>query len=151
GAPLVVTGDDDDAWTRAMRLAADGSWRDLGLRETTLGGFWGDAYSVIELADGSIVVGGAFQHESGSLAIARRTAAGVWEGLGGGMNGIVFALAELPNGDLVAGGSFTMAGGNPANRIARWDGSSWQPLDVGTDGPVHALVVEPGTGALFAG
>ena len=30
------------------------------------------------------------------------------------------------NGQLVAGGNFTTAGGVACNRIACWDGTSWQ-------------------------
>jgi hypothetical protein len=44
-------------------------------------------------------------------------------------------------GDLYAGGHFTTAGGLPANRIARWDGSSWSSLGSGTDFIVSALEV----------
>jgi hypothetical protein len=49
----------------------------------------------------------------------------------------------------VAGGAFTTAGGVPAARIARWDGSQWQPLGSGLGGIVHALAVY--NGDLYAG
>jgi hypothetical protein len=55
----------------------------------------------------------------------------------------------LPNGDLVAGGAFTTAGGVSANRIARWNGSSWAPLGSGA-AEVLALAVLP-NGDLVAG
>jgi hypothetical protein len=61
------------------------------------------------------------------------------------MNGTVWALAVLPNGDLVAGGKFTFAGGVAANRIARWDGSSWAALGSGLAG---SLGVGPRVGAV---
>jgi len=35
------------------------------------------------------------------------------------------------NGDLIAAGNFWTAGGQTVNRIARWDGSSWQPFSSG--------------------
>ncbi|HEU4420610.1 MAG TPA: WD40 repeat domain-containing protein, partial [Planctomycetota bacterium] len=100
-----------------------------------------------------IVAGGKFV-VAGSV-IANRIAAydpatSSWSGFGTGMNGDVFALAVLPSGDFVAAGSFTAAGGNPANQIARWDGSSWSPLGTGTTGPVRALAVLP-NGDLVAG
>ena len=100
-----------------------------------------------------IVAGGKFV-VAGSV-IANRIAAydpatSSWSGFGTGMNGDVLALAVLPSGDLVAAGSFTAAGGNPANQIARWDGSSWSPLGTGTTGPVRALAVLP-NGDLVAG
>lgn len=42
-----------------------------------------------------------------------------------------------------------MAGGQPAARIARWDGSQWLPLGSGLGGIVHALAVY--NGDLYAG
>ena len=49
-----------------------------------------------------------------------------WHDLSGGMNHWVSSLTVY-DGELVAGGFFTTAGGAPANHIARWDGSAWQP------------------------
>src|SRR5262249_20186420 len=43
-----------------------------------------------------------------------------WSALGSGMDNQVSALAVL-GGSLYAGGYFTMASGNPANYVARWD------------------------------
>ncbi len=43
-----------------------------------------------------------------------------WNNLGAGMNNRVNALAFDSAGNLYAGGSFTTAGGNTANRIAKW-------------------------------
>jgi hypothetical protein len=56
------------------------------------------------------------------------------------MNGSVEALV-VSGSDLYAGGSFTSAGSRAANNIAKWDGSSWLPLDQGIGGPVWALAV----------
>ncbi|HNQ23711.1 MAG TPA: choice-of-anchor Q domain-containing protein [Phycisphaerae bacterium] len=42
---------------------------------------------------------------------------------------------------LVVGGDFTHARGLQVNYIARWDGSQWQPLGSGMNGPVYALTV----------
>jgi hypothetical protein len=54
------------------------------------------------------------------------------------------------DGHLIAGGAFSTAGGVSANRIARWDGSAWQPLDSGmNDNTVFALTVY--NGELIAG
>ena len=54
--------------------------------------------------------------------------------------GDVHALAVFDDGGgpaLYAGGDFTTAGGVAANRIAKWDGSSWSALGSGMndDGP----------------
>jgi hypothetical protein len=47
---------------------------------------------------------------------------------------------------LIIGGEFTHVGADStgevaANHIAMWDGTAWQPLGAGTDGPVDALTV----------
>ena len=74
----------------------------------------------------------------------------------------VFALEVFDDGAgpaLYAGGRFTMAGGAPANNIAKWDGSKWQPVGDGitSDNPgstkVNALAVfDDGSGpALYVG
>ena len=49
----------------------------------------------------------------------------------------------------VCGGYFTTAGGNAANSIAQWNGSSWSPLGSGMNGLVSALAVSGST--LYAG
>ncbi|HEX7585125.1 MAG TPA: hypothetical protein VF373_10585, partial [Prolixibacteraceae bacterium] len=67
------------------------------------------------------------------------------------MDECVYALASY-NGELYAGESFVMAGGNPANYIAKWNGSAWSPLGTGTNGTVNSLAVynsELYTGGLF--
>ena len=73
-----------------------------------------------------------------------------------GMNQRVHALAVFDDGGgaaLYAGGDFTSAGGVAANRVAKWDGSSWAPLAGGTSGTVQALTVfdDGGGEALYAG
>ncbi|MFN8820975.1 MAG: hypothetical protein ACK5ZA_04480 [Betaproteobacteria bacterium] len=68
----------------------------------------------------------------------------------GGANDGIAALAALPNGDLVAGGRFTSIGGVACNRIARWNGTAWSPLGLGTNADVQALTVLA-NGDLLAG
>ena len=58
------------------------------------------------------------------------------------------------NGPAVyAGGDFALAGNEVVGKIARWDGSDWQPLGGGIDGDVRALeVFDSGSGAeLYVG
>ena len=62
----------------------------------------------------------------------------------------VYALAVGPDGMLYAGGKFAQAGGVAAANVARWTGSSWQPLGAGTNGQVLALAFGD-DGALYAG
>jgi hypothetical protein len=65
------------------------------------------------------------------------------------MNGAVFSLA-LYGGTLYAGGNFGVAGGNPANFVAKWNGSSWSALGSGVGGLVSAMALD-GSGNLYAG
>src|SRR5262245_49480683 len=82
-----------------------------------------------------------------------------WVPAFGGMPGvddIVAALAQFDDGSgpaLYAGGLFTSAGGAAANRIAKWDGTSWAALGSGMNGFVYALAgFDDGGGpALYAG
>jgi len=67
-----------------------------------------------------------------------------WSALGDGINttGVVYSLATLDDGNgpaLYAGGSFSMAGGVPAQRIARWDGSAWSALGNGPGFSVRSM------------
>lgn len=66
-----------------------------------------------------------------------------WVSLGNGpnrgVNGQVFAIAKR-NSDLFVAGEFSLAGGVPANNIARWDGANWHALGSGIGGRVHGLV-----------
>jgi hypothetical protein len=57
-----------------------------------------------------------------------------------GSTPVVYALTAW-NGELIAGGSFTTAGGVTCNYIARWDGTSWEPLSSGMNTGVDALTV----------
>jgi hypothetical protein len=83
-----------------------------------------------------------------------------WAALSGpsgiGADQTVNALAVYDDGGglaLYAGGRFLNAGGVTVNRIARWDGTAWEPLvgpsGTGVDDDIHVLL---GTGdGLFAG
>lgn len=67
-----------------------------------------------------------------------------WVGLGGGafQNGEIACMCVHDDGSgpkLYVGGTFTSIGGTPVQRIARWTGSSWQPLLGGVDAQVRSL------------
>jgi len=73
-----------------------------------------------------------------------------------GWPGAVFALTVFgmgPGPNLIVGGGFLEAGGAPANRIAKWNGSQWSALGSGIDFRVSALTAfDDGTGpVLYAG
>jgi hypothetical protein len=81
-----------------------------------------------------------------------------WSPLGAGMNSVVLTLIVFDDGTgggpaLYAGGDFTNAGGVEANRIAKWDGTSWSPLGAGLNNLNNTLAVfDDGTGpALYVG
>ena len=95
---------------------------------------------------------------TGALLLAVAPAAvatgpGGWDHVGVGaagassLDGVVNVLNAQNPGVLYAGGSFTRAGGNgKAQRIARWNGSTWAPLGATplTNGAVHALAYRAG-------
>ena len=56
-----------------------------------------------------------------------------------GVNSSVSALA-VSGSDVYVGGFFTEAGGQPANRVARWDGNAWHALESGGQNGVNGLV-----------
>jgi hypothetical protein len=59
-----------------------------------------------------------------------------------GAAGEVFAIAADNRGipaALYVGGSFTSVEGNPASNVARFDGTNWDVLGGGVNGPVHAI------------
>jgi hypothetical protein len=58
------------------------------------------------------------------------------------MNNTVNALAVDLSGNLYAGGSFTTAGGISANRIAKWNGTTWYALVSGMNSDVNALTFD---------
>jgi hypothetical protein len=113
--------------------------------------------AVIELAvfdDGTgpaLYAAGCFSTAGGVAATNIARWDGVsWSPLGSGLTGLgnqVHSLAVFDDGTgeaLYAGGSFTIAGGLPANNIAKWNGTSWSALGSG----VSAGNSSPQVGAL---
>lgn len=99
---------------------------------------------------GDLIAGGEFTAAGGTIAsrIARWSGS-AWLPLGSGLGGapqFIWQVSALCvyNGELVAAGVFQTAGGVPAANIARWNGSSWQPLGSGTDATVQSLAVYNG-------
>jgi hypothetical protein len=127
---------------------------------------WVAALTVFDDGSGTgpaLYVGGPFTSAGGVLTdnVARWNGT-TWSKLGDGVNGSVraFAVFDDESGagpSLYAGGYFTSAGGVPASKVAKWDGSSWSALGSGVTGTfspfVYALAVfDDGSGpALYAG
>ncbi len=112
--------------------------------------------------DGSgpaLYAGGEFSSAGGVAAWIAKWDGSSWTALAGGdVDFAVHALTVFDDGGgaaLYAGGDFTSAGGVSANRIAKWNGSSWAALGSGLDmnGTVWALTVfdDGGGPALYVG
>jgi hypothetical protein len=71
-----------------------------------------------------------------SLSLAATFTDANWLGMGGfaGANGPVKAVAADGAGNVYIAGNFTFVGNTAANRIAKWNGSSWSALGSGLDG-----------------
>ena len=124
------------------------SWSALG---SGIGISYADVHA-LAVSGSELYVGGSFTTAGGSPAsrIAKWDESS-WSTLGSGMVGSsltdyypsMSALA-VSGSDLYAGGSFAIAGGNMANSIAKWNGSSWSALGSGIGGDyphVSALAV----------
>ncbi|MBN9693825.1 MAG: hypothetical protein J0M24_26590 [Verrucomicrobia bacterium] len=79
-----------------------------------------------------------------------------WHPLGTGLDGFTGTptdgavnVVAVDGTNVYVGGTFTLAGGQPASRIARWDGTRWWPLGLGLNGAVHSLLVHDGV--VYAG
>jgi len=104
-------------------------------------------YTIRSFDDGNgpaIFVGGVFTPSSGQPGsyLAKWNGASGWLSVGGGTNGSVWSLESYDDGTgskLLAAGTFTVAGSEPASRVAAWDGSNWSSLGGGTSGWVLSL------------
>ena len=145
---------------QAQPLACNDRWH-----ASSLNGVNGTVYAMVSWdSDGpgplppQVVVGGNFTSSVGvqlnGIGLLFPFGWPGWTALGSGVSGhaaaSVYSLAVLPNNNLVAGGDFTTAGGNPANFIAVWNGSSWSNLLEGVNSTVKSLAVMS-DGTLAAG
>jgi photosystem II stability/assembly factor-like uncharacterized protein len=96
-----------------------------------------------------LYVGGEFDTIDGvSASRVAKWNGTAWSAVGGGVSdggsgGSVSALASSGS-EVIAGGYFTLAGGQPASNIARWNGTSWTALGSGVNGDVSGLAVSDG-------
>ncbi len=100
-----------------------------------------DSFAVA--SNGTLYAGGYFESAGGVPAtyIAAWNGA-AWSALGSGTNQTVFSLAIGPDDMLYAGGTFTLAGGlTLADRIAKWNGSSWAHLDADLPGALWVWAI----------
>ena len=153
------TGAFDSTIVNAVAKWNGSSWGALGSGISTFGIV--RSLAALDVGSGSAVyAGGTFSSAGGVSAsnIARWDGTS-WSALGSGLSGpsdTVNALTGFDDGAgpaLYAGGLFSTAGGVAANRIARWNGSSWNALGSGLNGAVQALAVfdDGGGPALYVG
>lgn len=127
-----------------------------GTNWTGLGGDLGDrGVSSVAVIGTDVYVGGGFVN-AGAITVNRvaKWNGSSWSALGGGLpspGGSQISGVELAvsGNDLIAIGDFTIAGGGPADRIAKWNGSAWVGLGTGTD--AVANVVTSAGGDIFIG
>jgi hypothetical protein len=107
----------------------------------------------LEVFNGELYAGGRFTSIAGIPAthIARWNGT-QWQAVGGGITGTQVLCMKVFNdgtGDaLYVAGGFTAAGGVPATRIAKWNGTTWSALGAGLSSNVNGLeVFDDGTGA----
>lgn len=89
---------------------------------------------------------------SGELVVCGSNGVAGWDGstwTNYGPAKSVDAITELSNGDLVVSGWWSSFG-VPAERLARWDGSSWHAMGDGLDKPPKVFLPMP-DGTLIAG
>lgn len=106
--------------------------------------------------DNSCLYAGGFFTSIGSqpaARVAKYVPGSGWTALGSGISGgsspFVQALALDSAGRLFVGGAFQTAGGEAANNIACWTGTTWQSLGTGTNGQVYDVLWSP-HGELYA-
>jgi hypothetical protein len=149
GSDLYVGGDFTTAGGNPANCIAkwDGtSWTTLG---SGMSGNdpHGTHVSTLAVSGSNVYAGGNFTNAGGVAANSIAKWDGTsWTPLGSGFGGSgpyggnpsVGALA-ISGSNLYAGGVFTNAGGNPANFIAKWDGSSWSALGSGVSGRIASV------------
>jgi hypothetical protein len=148
-----------------LRLAREGACEPSWL--PTFGGIPGVGGTVFALAvfddgDGpALYVGGRLSRAGGQpVSNVAKWDGARWSDVGGGVSGTnadVRALVVFDDGngpELYATGRFSLAGGEAAARIAKWNGSTWRPLGTGLSGfgGLALAVLDDGRGpALYVG
>lgn len=118
------------------------TWRALG--SGVVNGSFETGVFALATYGGELIAAGEFDTAGGvsAMSIARWNGSR-WASLGTGLtqSGNVATIRALSTfaGELVAGGNFNSAGGVAVSDVARWNGTSWQTMDVGLDGPVYSF------------
>jgi hypothetical protein len=141
----------------ANRVArwGNGSWSSLGTGASN--GVNGTVLAITGSAS-DVFVGGTFSNAGGvaNTGQCARWSIGLsrWIAMGTPPNAGVEALA-VSGSYVFAGGLFTQAGGNPAARLARWNGKAWSTVGAsggqGADARVRGLAVRAGRQIFIGG
>jgi hypothetical protein len=117
-------------------------WSGLGGGVGGSGSWWEEWVGAIAISGGNIYAGGVFEMAGVTQVnhIAKWDGAS-WSSLGTGLEGqenntSVHAIT-VAGTDIYVGGRFNVAGGEPANSIARWDGENWSAMGAGMGGPYY--------------
>jgi len=74
------------------------------------------------------------------LALPVLSQAQTWDSVGTGLNNNVYGLlTDTANSLIYSGGVFTASGATAVNRVASWDGSSFQPMNSGMNDFAYAF------------
>ena len=130
---LAVTG--SDIYAGGSFLAPNGYLAHFdGSTWTLVGGGTNGEVLALAISGTALYVGGSFTQVGGAVAAnyvaVWNYGTATWLTLGSGLDGPdADAIAVAGNGNVYVAGRFTMAGGNPASRVAMWDGVSWHMLN----------------------
>jgi hypothetical protein len=129
------------------------SWSALGSGVGGVPPYSQPPVSALAVSGTNLYAGGQFTTAGGIPATnIAKWDGNAWSALGSGITpsdpGVGWGVNALAvsGSDLYAGGYFTTAGGVSANNIAKWNGSSWAALGLGTAGGDQGLI--PGVTAL---
>jgi hypothetical protein len=122
--------------TNSMDL---GSSMGLGVWD---GSTWQRASDFVESSSGIYADGNDLYVGSDFGKVHKKTGSGNFSQLGTTFDNQkgVYAISKY-NGSIIVAGSFTSVNSTTVNHIARWDGTTWQPLGTGLDGTVLSLAV----------
>ncbi|MFI5253380.1 MAG: SBBP repeat-containing protein [Bacteroidota bacterium] len=105
--------------------------------------------NAIALVGDTVYVGGRIDNFTGN-------AVELWDGhtwqFIGSFDSWVYTIAAFDNGRVYVGGAFTKVYNNPiSHNIAKWNGSTWQSVGTGTDGPVLSIALAGGNFEIVVG
>lgn len=140
-----ITGTTSESTTTTVE--GIGEWQEIGK------GTNGTIHTLAQNQDGEIYVGGDFTlvGELYTNNLGKIDINGNWSVFTEGANGPIHALAVTDDGRLFAGGDFSEIGGISANNIAYFDGTAWNPMKNGTNGPISKIILDHTENTLYVG